>query len=70
MVAVPEATPVTTPRLQFTVATDALDEDHNPPDDAIDNWEVRPAQIVVRPVIDAPVAPTDSTMVAVLPDNE
>jgi hypothetical protein len=48
---VPALTPVTIPRLQFTVATDVLLLDHNPPGAGLLKTEVEPRQIVVDPLI-------------------
>ena len=64
MVAVPAATPVTTP-VEDTVATAGLDDVHAPPAVAEANCVVEPAHTVVAPVIAATVGFTFTVIVAV-----
>ena len=53
IVAVPAATPVTTPVLEFTVATAVFDDVHTPPAVALVNVVVEPAHTSVVPLIAA-----------------
>jgi len=62
MVAVPAATPPTTP-LEFTVATAALLLLHTPPDVASLSVVVRPEQTVSVPVMDAGVGVSTTAVV-------
>ena len=67
MVAVPAATPLTSPLPLTTVATPVLLLAHVPPPVVEDNREVEPAHIVVAPVIVAGSALTVYTAVLAHP---
>lgn len=61
MVDVPEATPVTTPLVEFTVATEVVALLHVPPDTELANVVVDPTHTVAVPVMDPGVVHGAST---------